>query len=238
MSTTLDEIVYDILSSAAGESRINQDQGIDTELVQFKIINRRAFLIRQDQEKGRSLSNNIQQVLTCVPVKYIDVSECPCYVSSDCKILRTVNQLPRVIELYQKDLLTKVSGTGVTSRSWSIISFARASVSGTSQFTKDNTKVFLHNSYIYVINPPEGIEYITVNGVFEDPREVSKLYNCEGKACYSSSDPFPISAHMVPVLKQLVLQDLLPLLQSYNDERGDERFDKGRSPSAQNQGQG
>lgn len=235
--TTLDEIVYDILSSAAGESRINQDQGIDTELVQFKVVNRRAFLIRQDQEKGRSLSNNIQQTLSCVPVKLIDISECPCNVPSDCTVMRTVNKIPTVIELYQKDLITKVSGTGVTSRGWSIISFARAGVSGTSKFTKDNTKVFLHNSYIYILNPPEGLEYITVNGVFEDPRDVSKVFNCQGKPCYDTGDPFPVSAHMIPVLKQLVLQDLTPLLQMYNDERGDERFDKGRVPT-ETQGKG
>lgn len=231
MTNSLNEIVYATLSSIAGESRITEDLNLDTELLEYTAVSNRAFLIRSDQSKGRSLSDNVIQTLYCVPIQSISISECPCLVPSTCTIVRSVQQIPRFIELYQKDLCTKVSGSSVSTKGFSIVSFARASVSGTSKYTKGTPKAFFHNQYLYILNPPESTQTVTISGVFEDPRQAGNFANCSGVPCYNNDDTFPISMYMVPALKQLILKDLGLLIQQQTDDLGDEHYVKGQPPT-------
>ena len=60
---TLNELAYDIMSNIEGTSRISDDSELSIDQVYFKIHTTRAMLIRQDQAKGRSLSDNIVQTL-------------------------------------------------------------------------------------------------------------------------------------------------------------------------------
>lgn len=218
---SLNEILYDTLGTVQGGARISDDLNISIEQLAFVANNNRAYLLRQDANKGRSLSDNIIQVLGCVDVKQIDVSECPCSVPTDCTIMRTKTQIPKPIELYQKDLITRVSGVDMRGIGFSIISYSRASVAGTSKWTKNSTKAFLHNRYIYLINPPN-INKVSISGVFEDPRDAARFSNCDGTPCYSDDDNYPISAHMIPTLKELIMKDLKIQVSVPSDQRGNE----------------
>lgn len=220
---TLNEIIYDTLGTIKGTGKFSDDNDIPIQQVEYIAINVRAFLIRQDQAKGRSISDNITQILPCVPVQVISTSQCPCYVPIDCTVVRTVNKIPKPIETQYSELITKVSGSEVTAVGWSIISFARASVSGTSKFTDKNPKAFFNNGYIYVINAPAGLEYISISLVQEDPRESANILNCSGTPCYSNDDRFPISNYMIPTLKELILKDLKIQIQAPIDYKGDEK---------------
>lgn len=223
---TLNEIVYDVYSVVAGTSLISDDVAISLDLIRFKVVNTRAMLIRQDLNKGRSLSDNIMQTLPCTPFIEIDESLCPCDVSADCTILRTQNKLPKFIELHQKDLVTKVSGSGIQGTGYSLIPYARVPYAGLNRETKDTTKAFLYDSYIYLLNPKVLITSATVRGVFEDPRDAANYANCQGTPCWDSDSEFPISAHMVNTLKELVIKDLTQLMRTPQDTKADERFNK------------
>lgn len=217
---TLNEISYDILSNLEGTSRISDDSDFSLEQIAFKINSTRAFLIRQDQSKGRSLSDNIMQTLPCMEVIKVNASEC-CGITSPCELYRTKLPLPVPIEVYQKDLIIRVSGVDITGPSWNSISLAQISWSGLSKWTKDTTKWFLKGRYIYIINPPS-VKKISITGVFEDPRALADFPTCSGTPCYSADSTYPISGHMLPTLKQLVLEDLLRMKQTSVDMRGDE----------------
>lgn len=223
MEVTLNQIVYSTLETIKGTGRYSDDNQISLPHLEFLAITNRAFLIRQDQNKGRSLSDNITQTLSCLEVELIDVSQCPCKVPTNCTIMRTKIKIPKPLELHQKDLISKVSGVDITARSFTIIPYARASVAGISSFTANNTKVFLHNRYLYLINPPVGLKYISVDLVAEDPREAAMIANCDGTPCYSSDSPFPISNYMIPLLKDMILKDLKIEVSAPIDYKGDER---------------
>lgn len=214
------EIAYDILYNLEGTSRISDDSEINIEQIYFKIDTTRALLIRQDQSKGRSLSDNIMQTISCVEVIQVSASEC-CGITSDCTILRTKFKLPRPIELHQKDLVVRVSGVNIESSSWNQISYAKLQYAGKSFITKDSTKWFLKDNYLYIINPPN-IKMISVSLVAEQPSDLARFSSCAGAPCYSVTDEYPISAHMIPTLKQLILEDLLRGKQMPSDEQGDE----------------
>lgn len=214
------QIAYDILFNLEGTSRISDDSEIDIEQIYFKIDSTRAFLIRQDQSKGRSLSDNIIQTLPCLEVQQVSASEC-CNINSSCTIMRTKLRIPRPIELYQKDLITRVSGTNILSSSWNYIPYAQVEYSGLSKWNKNSTKWFLKDGYIYIINPPN-LTTITVSGVFERPSDLATYKTCSNQACYSPESEYPISAHMLPTLKQLILEDLMREKQMPSDQEGNE----------------
>ena len=221
MGTSLNSFVYDVLSTIEGASRLSDDIEISNEQIEYLACNNRAFLIRQDQNKGRSLSDNVIQVLSCVEVIEVDASEC-CDIQTECHILRTKNRIPRPIEVHQKDLIVRVAGIDMLGKGWSIVPYARAIRSGISKHTKNTTRAFFHNGYVYIINAPVGIKKISISLVAEDPREAGQFANCSGNPCYTNDDSFPISNHMLPLLKDLVLKDLKIMVSVPSDQRGNE----------------
>lgn len=218
---TLNEISYDILSNLEGTTRISDDSDFSLEQISFKINTTRAFLIRQDQAKGRSLSDNIMQTIPCMEVIKVNASEC-CGITSPCELYRTKLQVPVPIEVYQKDLIVRVSGVDITGPSWNFVSLAHIPWAGVSKWTKGTTKWFVKDRYIYILNPP-GVKKISVTGVFEDPRALENYPTCSGNPCYSSDvNSYPISGYMLPTLKQLILEDLTRMKQMPEDYRGNE----------------
>lgn len=218
---TLNELAYDIMSNIEGTSRISDDSELSIDQVYFKIHTTRAMLIRQDQAKGRSLSDNIMQTLPCLEVTKVNASEC-CGITSPCELLRTKLQLPRAIETYQRDLIIRVSGVDITGQSWNYISLAQIPWAGISKWTKGTTKWFTKGGYVYILNPP-AVKKISVTGIFEDPTDLTQYPTCSGQPCYTAdSNEYPLSSYMVPTLKQLVLEDLMRMRQSPSDEKGNE----------------
>lgn len=227
--TTLNQLVYDGLSTIQGTGRYSDDSLLSQEQVEFSYINGRAFLIRQDQNKGRSLSDNVTQTLPCVEFISVDASEC-CDTSTECTVMRSKNKIPRPIELHQRDLITRVSGNDIMGTSFPFMPYARFTRAGVSKWTKNNPKSTIKNGYIYIINPPLAFSKGSVSGVFEDPREVGQYFTCEGSPCYTNDMAFPISAHMIPLLKELVLKDLKIQISVPSDFKGDE---EGKTESQQ-----
>ena len=218
---TLNELAYDIMSNIEGTSRISDDSELSIDQVYFKIHTTRAMLIRQDQAKGRSLSDNIVQTLPCLEVMKVNASEC-CNITAPCELYRTKLQLPRAIETYQRDLIVRVGGVDITGPSWNYISLAHIPWAGISKWTKDSTKWFTKGGYIYIINPP-AVAKISVSGVFEDPSDLTQYPTCTGQPCFSNdSNEYPLSSFMVPTLKQLVLEDLMRMRNSPEDSKGNE----------------
>ncbi len=218
---TLNELAYDIMSNIEGTSRISDDSELSIDQVYFKIHTTRAMLIRQDQSKGRSLSDNVMQTLPCLDVIKVDASEC-CGITSPCELYRTNLRLPRAIETYQKDLIVRVSGVDITGPSWNYLSLAHLPWAGISKWTKDSTKWFTKGGYVYIVNPPP-VTKISVTGVFEDPTDLTEYPSCSGTPCFSNdTDEYPISSYMVPGLKQLVLEDLMRMRSAPADDKGNE----------------
>lgn len=216
---TLNEIAFDIMGNIEGTSRISDDSELSLDQVYFKIATVRAFLIRQDQSKGRSLSDNVLQTVGCLDISKVNASEC-CGITAPCEIYRSNIQIPRPIEIYQKDLITRVAGVDITGPSWNPISLAQVQWAGISKWTKGTVKWFVKDRYIYVLNNP-GVQKISVTGVFEDPMDLSRIPNCSSSSCYNADNEYPISAHMIPQLKELVLEDLMKMRQLGEDKEGD-----------------
>jgi len=229
---TLAELTYDILNTARG-GVLSDDETIGFLEVQYWIHNTRAMLIRQDINKGRTVSGNIIQILPCLDVDIVDASTCPCSLPVGCSILRTRNRIPKPIEVDNKDLIIKVSSIEISARPYTLINVARVPFIGNNKFAKLAPKAFYADGYIWLLNSSP-VEKITVWGVFENPTMLKDYVDCSNATCYSDDDEYPISNWMIPALKQIIKDnDLKAILSTDTDTTSNAKNDKDNNQQSQ-----
>lgn len=197
------QLIYDIKEIMFPKGTQNTD--IPEEQISYWIDNARAILIRQDYEKKRSINQDNVQSLGCVELCQVDESECPCLVTG-CYILRTKVCIPRTIETYQKNMFTRIGPISLNAKPYPMVDYHRVPWLNKDKFTKKITKSFLHNGYIYLVSNEQLEAFINIQGIFEDPTEVSAFTNCDGSSCFNIDSEYPISRHMIEPLKQLVME--------------------------------
>lgn len=228
--TTKNQLTYSLANLIrGGKPADSDDDNVDHRLLYFWIKNTRAQLIRQDIEKTRSISSNIRQSLGCVDVSLVDASTC-CNIKTNCKVFKTDVRIPQPIELYQKDLITRVGPVSLTEQPFQLIPYERATWVGNNPIEAliDIPKAFLFEGFIYIMikNKNKVISKINIQGVFEDPTEVKTFNTCSGIACYSDDDPFPISANMIETMNKLILEtDLKIITSAPSDSVGDGKME-------------
>lgn len=203
---TLRQLVFD-LKNIIRAGQQSDDELIGDRQVEFWVHNTRSMLINQDIAKHRSISDNIIQSLGCVSVSAVDASAC-CGITVDCTVIRTNVAIPNPIETNQKDLITRVGPADLTAPSYNLIPYQRASWAGRGRWTKKSLFAFLHDNFVYVLGEKSGlIQRINIQGVFEDPTQVSTFNNCAGQVCYNDEMEYPVSAKHIELMKQMILQN-------------------------------
>jgi hypothetical protein len=82
---------------------------------------------------------------------------------------------------------------------------------------------------MYIYNA-DGLEYINVRGIFEDPKDVA-LFDCDGSDCYDDDTDYPLPADMLQAITQGILStELVMLSGSMNDTTNDAAQDTGVPP--------
>ena len=70
------------------------------------------------------------------------------------------------------------------------------------------------------------LDKISIDGVFEDPSELSNFSTCSGQPCYSEDDEYPISAWMIEPLKELINKNNFRIaIAAPTDKQGDGNHD-------------
>lgn len=206
LTPSLNELAYSILNTIRGRSVITDV--ITTSQLKYHIKNTRAQLIKQDSNKGYSADSYIVQSLGCVDLILADKSEC-CNVNIGCTILRTKEPIPSVIELHHDQLWTRIGSVDFTQPAFDFISYERVPYESAGRFN-NTVKAFLmnNNGFMYFLVPDTKLKlmkYANIQGVFEDPEDVSRFNNCNGTSCYSDSTPFPVKAWMANSIEKIVI---------------------------------
>ena len=194
---TENEAVFNILQ------KVKPYLGDDTELsprtVAFDLANQRALFLRNEFNKNRTIDPDTIQDLGCVTMELADPAEC-CDVSTGCKVLRTVLEIPNAIELHNDIALTRIGPVNKTLRAFSRTTLSGSSFVGNGKYTSGEIYAYTANNRIYLVSKTDDhkfIETINVRGVFENPADVSPFLDCSsGTTCYSSDDPYPLKAWM------------------------------------------
>jgi hypothetical protein len=210
--STQREIIYAIKSIIRG-GLISDDDKISDRQIAFHIDAVRATLLRQQFNKGQSLSENNIQHLACVGLESVNTSYDPDF-QLDCKVFKTVKQLPKLIEGKNKDLLISIQASEFGGTAFEFIPYARLPYARNTKF-KRPLAVF-YNNYVYLVDAPY-IEQISISGVFEQPNELSNFDDCNGQACFSWDTEYPMSSHLIDPCIKLITEELTLSLKVMQD---------------------
>ena len=221
---TLNEIAYNILNLVRGGRSSNNDH-ISLSQIKFNVKYYRAMLIRRDFTRNGIITRHLEQDLGCLELKKVDASKC-CNLPVDCAVYRTKKKIPRTVRFSFKDAITHVgdvTGLGTIP----MVEPHMVEFLPYDKYTKSQKKAYMIEDYLYVYNA-DGLKFVNVRGVFEDPEEVA-LFDCDGTNCYDDDSEFPIPMDMVQIITSgLMSGELMLLSSSVNDTTNDTLQDQGR----------
>jgi len=222
---TIKEIVYDIKNLIRGGQQ-SDDEMISDRQIEFQVNSLRAQFIRQDINKRRSVSDNIKQMIHCLDVHQVNGSTCG--LDSKLVIMRSKEQIPNAIETSHNDLITSIGPTGILSTNFHVIPYNRAPWVGTNKYTKLMTFAFMLDNFIYVTGPDsELLEKVKLEGVFQNPREISNFTNSDGEMSYDPENhDYPLSTSMLDLIKQSMLAtNMQSFVQTLTDSSNNSKSD-------------
>ena len=224
---TLNEIAYNILNLARGGRSSNNDH-ISLDQIKFNVKYYRAMLIRRDFTRNGIITRHLEQDLGCIELQKADASKC-CNLPVDCAVYRSKVKIPRTVRFSFKDAITHVGDvTGLATIP--MVEPHMVEYLPYDKYTKQQKKAYMIEDYLYIYNG-DGLKFINVRGVFEDPEEVA-LFDCDGSDCYDDDSEFPIPMDMVQIITQgLMNGELMMLSTSVNDTTNDTMQDQGRPAS-------
>ena len=221
---TLNEIAYNILNLVRGGRSSNNDH-ISLSQIKFNVKYYRAMLIRRDFTRNGIITRHLEQDLGCLELQKVDASKC-CNLPVDCAVYRTKKKIPRTVRFSFKDAITHVgdvTGLGTIP----MVEPHMVEFLPYDKYTKSQKKAYMIEDYLYVYNA-DGLKFVNVRGVFEDPEEVA-LFDCDGSDCYNDDSEFPIPMDMVQIITSgLMSGELMLLSSSVNDTTNDTMQDQGR----------
>ena len=221
---TLNEIAYNILNLARGGRSSNNDH-ISLDQIKFNVKYYRAMLIRRDFTRNGIITRHLEQDLGCIELQKVDASKC-CNLPVDCAVYRSKVKIPRTVRFSFKDAITHVGDvTGLATIP--MVEPHMVEYLPYDKYTKQQKKAYMIEDYLYVYNA-DGLKFVNVRGVFEDPEEVA-LFDCDGSDCYDDDSEFPIPMDMVQIITSgLMSGELMLLSSSVNDTTNDTMQDQGR----------
>ena len=218
---TLNEIAYNLLNQVRG-GRSHHDEHISLDQIKFNIKHYRAVFIRRDFARSGFNSRHTEQDLGCLELKKVDPSKC-CGLPSSCSVYRTIEKIPRTIRYNFEEALTHVgdiTGTGTIP----IVNSNMVKFLTYDKYTNKNYKAYMIEDYLYIYNA-DGLKYINVRGVFEDPQEVEKFKDCDGTDCYDDNvNNYPIPMDMLEQINKSILSGELGLLVGTSSDTTNDRM--------------
>lgn len=205
---TLSEIVYNIQNFIEG-GRIQVDSIPSYEQLVFNVNIQRAKWARRDINKNGYISDTWQQDLGCVELELVDSAQC-CTIESGCDILRTVNKLPRLVRLYNRDAITFVGSIDKQS-SYAVINPNSAKYAEYEKYTGSQKRFFLLNQYGFLTNSKTQ-KYINVRGVFTDPRQAAWFVDCDDEPCWTEDDEYPMPEDLIDLMTDDFLNNKIKII--------------------------
>lgn len=197
---TLSKLIKDIQRIAAS-GPIPDDFRIPDRQVELWITELRSKLISQQISKNKDISDIWIQRIGCLELEQVDKAEC-CDIETECLILRSVRRLPQTIESSDANFIVAV--TGLDGTHITPTTRYRQRYKRYSRYTGRNKGWFIKDNYLYVIND-DLLQYVNVDGIFDDPRELAEFKTCTGEFCFTYDSSYPISAKMAGEITDIIV---------------------------------
>lgn len=204
---TLNEMIDDILLEARNNS-ISESEHLSRHQIELWINSYRAFLIKQDIDKGRSINPMYTQTI----MMHLDKLE----NNPGHFVYKGDKKLPALIDFnFRPGVISVKDGYG------NIIQIGSETKMKFQKYRKHTCKdyiAYVKSDYLYV----EGndiLEYVDVEVIAENPTDLQMCYN-------PMEDQYPIPAAMFTTVKQLIFsRDIPTMLQTITDKTNDSNDD-------------
>jgi len=216
---TLQEIIYNLKDSLGSDA-----EKLTNAQYKFIIDYYRSKLLRQRLGRGEKLAPVFAPALHKINIVEIEDGDPGC-MDMACNVYKTVKEIPSIIPYtINRSLLYLGSTDGHLS--FQETSFQTLELEQYAKYIKEQPKWFLLGDKIYVVNPPdEAPEYITIQGVFEDPLKAAALCEDFDKACIRNYKfDYPISGDMLDTIYELIKKkELQGLIEEIDEDDNSQR---------------
>ena len=207
---TLNIIITDLLNIIRS-AKVNASEPISRKQLETWIHQYRALLLKRDLDKNKKPNPDYLQdiVVELEPVDYLGADT---LINSDNTSYRTVLQIPNTLDLNFNSGIMYIGD--LSKNEIQLMSHLRSNRQVDRKYTKNDPTAYLKDRYIWV-NNPNGLKYILVSGVFENPVEVYELVNpLTQQKLASYNIKYPIPMNLLPTLKEMILSKELGIIVS------------------------
>ncbi len=205
---TLNELISDVLLEARN-SNIAESEKLSRRQIELWIKTYRAFLIKQDLDKDRTINPLYTQTIRMHISKVEEDPEHFEYVGDD--------KLPKLIDFNYRPGVVSVKdshGNLIQIGSETKMKFQKYR-----KYTCNDYIAYVKDYYIYVESRNNLIEYIDIQLIAEDPTEIIMCYD-------PNEDEYPIPGAMWATIKQLIFtRDIPTMIQMPSDTTNDSNDD-------------
>jgi hypothetical protein len=222
--------LLDLHSQLDEALNINSTETVFSPLYYTDLINgQRELWLRNEYNKNRSIDPNLIQEIPCLEMELVASSNCCIPIPDDCKVLRSVEQVPNTIEFFFSKGIISVGPSSITEKRYTLIDYNRVPYVGNGRFNQDAIYAFLYDRYVYLVSKNvfhKMIKYINVRGLFTDPTALGSFISCENTPCWTPNDLYPINLWMWEYIKPLIIQQLLQKQYIPQDDANNTKDDK------------
>lgn len=205
---TLNELVYDVLLEARN-SNIAESEKLSKRQIELWIKTYRAFLIKQDLDKDRTINPLYTQTIRMHVSKVEEEPNHYEYVGDD--------ELPTLIDFNYRPGVVSVKdahGNIIQVGSETKMKFQKYR-----KYTCDDYIAYVKGNKIYVESRNNLIEYIDIEIIAEDPTDAIMCYDPD-------KDEYPLPGAMWATVKQLIFsRDIPTMVQAISDTTNDSNDD-------------
>ncbi len=190
------------------KGQASDDSAFSLRLIAHFLNIARAILTEQKANKYTYISEQSFQSL-CVPLELSSFHNCCSIDTVDCKVLKSVNPLPKFLNARWGDFAKVMTLVG------EVISKSSPTTNKYSAYTISNNPPkagwFIHDNHLYIINNKE-LEDVLLNALFNNPIEITQL-NCPANNTSTCPDwydaEYPIDPDLVSPAYKLALEMIL-----------------------------
>jgi hypothetical protein len=194
------------------------DSRLSDRLVYDKLKSTRSLLIKREIDKKRQVSDWIVQTIPCFELALALPNDCTtCSIPPPgCKILKSVNKLPKPIQSVIGPELESVS-TMDGNKIFSKTNWVKKKYKSGDKYTSNVEDYFIKDGYLF-ITTNSLLQYISISGVFEDPLETIGLNAC-GATCVDPLDQeFYLDGHLTDAVIEMTVQQLVGVMKSMPED--------------------
>lgn len=192
---------------------INSDDNvIDERLIIDLINNNFSVAKRNEYNRLRSIDDSAYQIIPCFEMEIVEANLCCGELITGCKILRSKERLPDVIELHQKDGIDFIKPNLLTAPNINYVTIDRIPYIKSDTISARLLYAFILDSYLYLYSANENyllIDSVLIRAMFTDPFLAGSV-GCNADSCFNLDSTYPGSEWMWQTLvKPQVINELM-----------------------------